>query len=109
MREKKSFFAALFGGGQSGGCCHMEITEEPEQNAGTAAPVIQVLGPDRPTCQALEDAVRQALAALGTQAVVEPAADCGAVRAPSLTVNGKTVPCGEISADALEKLLGSLL
>lgn len=34
MSEKKGFFASLFGGGKSGGCCNMEITEEPEKKSG---------------------------------------------------------------------------
>ncbi len=34
MSEKKGFFAALFGGGKSGGCCNMEITEEPKKKGG---------------------------------------------------------------------------
>lgn len=28
MSEKKGFFASLFGGNKSGGCCDMEIVEE---------------------------------------------------------------------------------
>jgi|GEM_PF-3351235 len=28
MSEKKGFFANLFGGNKSGGCCNMEIVEE---------------------------------------------------------------------------------
>lgn len=31
MSEKKGLFASLFGGGKSGGCCNMEIVEEPEK------------------------------------------------------------------------------
>ena len=29
MSEKKGFFAILLGGNKSGGCCNMEIVEEP--------------------------------------------------------------------------------
>ena len=31
MAEKKGFFATLFGRKSSGGCCNMEITEEPQK------------------------------------------------------------------------------
>lgn len=34
MSEKKSFFASLFGGNKSGGCCNMEIVEEPKKKGG---------------------------------------------------------------------------
>lgn len=31
MSEKKGFWKSLFGGGSSGGCCNMQITEEPQK------------------------------------------------------------------------------
>ena len=34
MSEKKGFFASLFGGNKSGGCCNMEIVEEPKKKGG---------------------------------------------------------------------------
>lgn len=34
MSEKKGFFASLFGGSKSGGCCNMEIVEEPKKQGG---------------------------------------------------------------------------
>lgn len=34
MSEKKGFFASLFGGNKSGGCCSMEIVEEPKKSGG---------------------------------------------------------------------------
>lgn len=34
MSEKKGFFASLFGGNKSGGCCDIEIVEEPKKKGG---------------------------------------------------------------------------
>lgn len=34
MSEKKGFFVSLFGGSKSGGCCNMEIVEEPKKKSG---------------------------------------------------------------------------
>ena len=34
MSEKKGLFASLFGGSKSGGCCNMEIVEEPKKKGG---------------------------------------------------------------------------
>lgn len=34
MSEKKGFFAGLFGGNKSDGCCNMEIVEEPKKKGG---------------------------------------------------------------------------
>ena len=31
MAEKKGFWATLFGGSNHGGCCNMEIVEEPKK------------------------------------------------------------------------------
>ena len=50
MSEKKGFFATLFGGGHSNGCCNMEITEETQSDSNSPAAdagktVIKILGP----------------------------------------------------------------
>ena len=34
MSKKKGLFASLFGGSKSGGCCNMEIVEEPKKKGG---------------------------------------------------------------------------
>lgn len=34
MSEKKGLFASLFGSSKSGGCCNMEIVEEPKKKGG---------------------------------------------------------------------------
>lgn len=34
MSEKKGLFGSLFGKKSSGGCCNMEIVEEPEKKGG---------------------------------------------------------------------------
>lgn len=34
MSEKKGFWASLFGGGSGGGCCNMQIVEEPKKKGG---------------------------------------------------------------------------
>ena len=87
MSEKKGFFASLFGGNKSGGCCNMEIVEEPKKKGGccdmeiipeetgcdcggaccgepagteTDQADILILGPGCKNCQGLEQNVRQA-------------------------------------------------
>lgn len=109
MSEKKGFFASLFGGNKSGGCCNMEIVEEPEggsccggapkQSAEPscccAGPVetyeadkgdgtgvlssIKVLGPGCKNCHALLENVQAALKEIGSTLGVEYVTDMATV------------------------------
>lgn len=59
MAEKKSFWERLFGGGHSGGCCNMEITEETQNDSDSSAAdagkaVIKIPDPGCRNCQTSE-------------------------------------------------------
>lgn len=121
MSEKKGFFATLFGGGHSSGCCNMEIIEQPQTSpdhsaADAGQTVIQILGPNCRNCQALERNVKEALAAMGKDAVIEHVTDYGRISAygvmstPGLVVNEKLISCGKVlSAADLTETLQDLL
>lgn len=97
MSEKKGFFSSLFGSSKSGGCCSMEIVEEPKkkgdccnmeiieeetgcccgsdtvQGASGSEPEqadILILGPGCKNCQALEVNVEEALSKMGKDIAV---------------------------------------
>lgn len=73
----------------------------PEHPAGAAAG-IQVLGSGCAKCNALEEAVRQALAELGMDTAVSHVTDFGRIAAygvmstPALAVDGQVVSCGRV-------------
>ena len=83
------------------GCCAgtggAERTGEPE-----AAPGVKVLGSGCAKCNALEQAVRAALAELGMDTAVEHVTDFvqiasyGVMTTPALVVDGKVVSCGRV-------------
>lgn len=121
MSEKKGIFATLFGGGHSSGCCNMEITEEAQSDSNSLAAdadkeVIKILGPECRNCQALEKNVKEALTAMGKEAVIEHVTDYGQISSygvmstPGLVVNEKLISYGKVlSAVDLEKILKELL
>ena len=109
MSEKKGFLGGLFGGKKGGGCCNMEIVEEPEdgcccgsmpeQSAEPSCccngPVetyeadkgddtgvlssMKVLGPGCKNCHALLENVQAALKEIGSTVSVEYVTDMAAV------------------------------
>ena len=83
-----------------GGCAGTggaERTGAPE-----AAPGVKVLGSGCAKCNALEQAVRAALAELGMDTAVEHVTDFvqiasyGVMTTPALVVDGKVVSCGRV-------------
>lgn len=83
-------------------------------SAATAEPNrgIIVLGSGCAKCTALEEAAREAVAALGLDIPVEHVTDYariasyGVMRTPALVLNGKVVASGEVlSAEAIKKIL----
>lgn len=119
MSEKKGLFAALFGGGDSGGCCNVEIPAEAAGRKGGAADekaVVKILGSGCHNCQALEKNVRSALEALGKEAVIGHVMDFGQISAygvmstPGLVVDEKVVSTGKVlSVEDAKRLLAGLL
>ena len=120
MSEKKGFFATLFGGRHSNGCCNMEITDETQSDSNSPAAdagktVIKILGPGCRNCQALEKNVKEALTAMGKDAVIEHVTDYGQISSygvmstPGLVVNEKLISYGKVLSTAdLEKVLKDL-
>lgn len=121
MSEKKGFFASLFGGGHSNGCCSMEITEESQNDSNDVVvdgskPIIKILGPGCRNCQALEKNVKAALDLMGKDAVIEHVKDYGQISAygvmstPGLVVNEKLISYGKVlSAADIEKAFKDIL
>ena len=128
MSEKKGFLAGLFGGTKSGGCCNMEIVEEnaeqgcdcgggccgtdAQEETGSEAATILVLGTGCKNCQALEANVKEALKKMGKTISVghvtelDKIASYGVMSTPGLVVNGKVVSTGKVlKADAIVELL----
>ena len=108
MSEKKGFFASLFGGNKSGGCCNMEIVEEPKKKGGccdmeiipeetgcdcggaccgepagteTDQADILILGPGCKNCQGLEQNVKEALKKMGRDVEIAHVTDFGKIAA----------------------------
>ena len=124
MSEKKGFFSGLFGGKKSGGCCNMEIVEEPSCDCGcgcapqqesvgcdcggacepqSAAESILILGPGCKNCQALEANTRTALEQMGdTTSTIGHVTDFaeiakyGVMSTPGLVVDGTVVSYGKV-------------
>ncbi len=73
-----------------------------QAEAQKAATGIKVLGSGCAKCNALEDAVRAALAELGRDTAIEHVTDfaqiaaCGVMTTPALVVNGKVVSYGKV-------------
>lgn len=124
MSEKKGFFASLFGGNKSGGCCNMEIVEEKagcccgsdeaqETYASESEQAdILILGPGCKNCQALEVNVKEALTKMGKDNVIGHITDFNKIAAygimstPGLVVNGKVVSSGKVlKTDAIISIL----
>ena len=108
MSEKKGFFSGLFGG-KKGGCCNMEIIEEPACDCGGASTMentsdgILILGPGCKNCQALEANTRAALEQIGdTTSTIGHVTDFaeiakyGIMSTPGLVVDGKVVSYGKV-------------
>lgn len=108
MSEKKRFFSGLFGG-KKGGCCNMEIIEEPACDCGGASTMentsdgILILGPGCKNCQALEANTRAALEQIGdTTSTIGHVTDFaeiakyGIMSTPGLVVDGKVVSYGKV-------------
>jgi len=100
-------------------CCGGSCT--PEQmaraEAGQAAPGVKVLGSGCAKCNALEAAVKEALAELGMDTAVEHVTDFaeiaayGVMTTPALVVDGKVVSYGKVlkkeeAAALLKKVRG---
>ncbi len=108
MSEKKGIFASLFGGNKSGGCCNMEIVEEPKKKGGccdmeiveeeagcdcggaccgepaeaeTDQADILILGPGCKNCQGLEQNVKEALRKMGRDMEIAHVTDFGKIAA----------------------------
>lgn len=108
MSEKKGFFASLFGGNKSSGCCNMEIVEEPKKKGGccdmeiveeeagcdcngaccgepaeveTDQADILILGPGCKNCQGLEQNVKEALKRMGRDIEIVHVTDFGKIAA----------------------------
>lgn len=109
MSEKKGFLGGLFSGKKSGGCCGMEIVEEPEGGSCCcgapeqkeepacccAGPVetyeadkgsgagalssVKVLGPGCKNCHALLENVQDAMKEIGSAVAVEYVTDMATV------------------------------
>ena len=83
-----------------GGGCTPETMAQAE--AQKAAAGIKVLGSGCAKCNALEDAVRAALAELGRDTAIDHVtnfaqiAACGVMTTPALVVNGKVVSYGKV-------------
>ena len=85
-------------------CCRGGCTSETvaQAEAQKAAAGIKVLGSGCAKCNALEDAVRAALAELGRDTAIEHVTDfaqiaaCGVMTTPALVVNGKVVSYGKV-------------
>ena len=115
MSEKKGFFASLFGGNKSGGCCNMEIVEEPKKKGGCCdmeQADILILGPGCKNCQGLEQNVKEALKKMGRDVEIAHVTDFGKIAAygimstPGLVVKGKVVSSGKVlKVDAIVELL----
>lgn len=108
MSEKRGFFRGLFGG-KKGGCCNMEIIEEPACDCGGASTMentsdgILILGPGCKNCQALEANTRAALEQIGdTTSTIGHVTDFaeiakyGIMSTPGLVVDGKVVSYGKV-------------
>lgn len=74
--------------------------------------VIKVLGTGCTKCNELENATREAIAALGIHATIEKEEDImkimeyGVMRTPALVVDGKVIVSGKApNADEIKKLL----
>ena len=84
-------------------CCGNCTPEQMERaEAGKTEPGIKVLGSGCAKCNALEDAVRQALTELGVQADIDHVTDFaqiaayGVMSTPALVVDGKVVSYGRV-------------
>lgn len=93
-----------------GGGCTPETMAQAE--AKKAAAGIKVLGSGCAKCNALEDAVRAALAELGRDTAIDHVTDfaqiaaCGVMTTPALVVNGKVVSYGKVlKKDEVKALL----
>lgn len=126
MSEKRGFFAGLFGGSKSGGCCNMEIVEEPKkksccdmeivdeepscccgntvtgETAQSEPADILILGPECKNCQSLEQNVKEALTRMGKTTAIDHITDFNIIAAygimstPGLVVHGKVVSSGKV-------------
>lgn len=124
MGKKERFFANLFGGSKSSGCCNMEIVNEDlgnccgsdvkEKVSGLKSKQadILILGPGCKNCKALEVNVKEALAKMGKNIVISHITDFnkiseyGIMSTPGLVVKGKVVSSGKVlKPDDIIKIL----
>lgn len=83
-----------------GGSCTPEKMEQAEKDK--TAPGVKVLGSGCAKCNALEAAVREALAELGMDTAVDHVTDFaeiaayGVMTTPALVVDGRVVSCGKV-------------
>jgi len=122
MNEKKGFWARLFGGNKSGGCCNMEIVESSGccEAAASSSPIegtlsIKVLGSGCASCHTLLGHTETAVKNMGLSVTVEYITDMkkimeyGVMNVPALVVNEKVVSTGKVlKTAAIEKLLAKL-
>lgn len=129
----KGMFGKLFGKQEHGGCCDMEIIEEPETassdaacdcggacdptdaergDASGAAVSVKVLGPGCKKCHQLRDNALEAARLSGKPVEVEYVTDmaeiaaAGVMATPGLMVDGKLVSTGKVlSPGELKALL----
>ncbi|CDC71774.1 MULTISPECIES: thioredoxin family protein [environmental samples] len=93
--------------------CGNPCGDKPAEQTGTGASVrIQVLGSGCAKCNALEEAVREALAELKIDAEIQHVTDFtqiaayGVMTTPALAVEGKVVSCGKVlKKEEVEQLL----
>lgn len=116
MSEKKGFLGGLFNSKKGGGCCNMEIVEEPsccctgpvetyeaDGSEGTGPLTsVKVLGPGCKNCHALLGNVQAALKEIGSTLAVEYVTDMatvasyGIMSTPALVINEKVVSMGKV-------------
>lgn len=94
-------------------CCGGNCTPETmaQAEAAKTSAGVKVLGSGCAKCSALEDAVRAALAELGTDTAIDHVTDFtqiaayGVMTTPALVVDGKVVSCGKVLKKDEAKLL----
>ena len=130
----KGMFGTLFGKQEHGGCCDMQIVEEPQgtspdgvcdcdcggacapagagaENASGAAVSVKVLGPGCKKCHQLHDNALEAARIAGKPVDVEYVTDiaeiaaAGVMATPGLIIDGKLVSAGKVLSPAELKAL----
>lgn len=130
MSRKKGFLGKLFSGKQSGGCCNMEITEEPVKKSGCcdmqiieerereenvtddSSSSVIVLGTGCANCKMLQANVEAAVEKLGLEVEVKHISDVQKIMeyqvmsVPALVLNQKVVSVGRVlKTEDIVKLL----